>query len=135
MANTIGLFNNTISCSAMPRRRTIRHSQKRWAEAEIFLHGAAEFAVLMRDPEQRLRCWKLLGAAQYQQAKTEAAFKTWCDGAIVAGKLKRDKEHQEFLKLVREHYAQSRDEHGLRTALKRIQDALVAQSQPADAAR
>jgi tetratricopeptide (TPR) repeat protein len=67
----------------------LRYEQKRWEEAEVFLQGAGEFAFLMRDPAQRLRSWKLLGDAQYQQAKIPAALKTWSNGAIVAGKLPR----------------------------------------------
>jgi tetratricopeptide (TPR) repeat protein len=104
----------------------LRHAQRQWEEAEVFLHGAGEFALLMRDPAQRLRSWKLLGDAQYQQAKIELALKTWSNGAIVAAKLERQEEHQEFVKYLRDHFGRSRDENGLRRVLKEIQEAISA---------
>jgi tetratricopeptide (TPR) repeat protein len=104
----------------------MRYSQKRWEEAEVYLHGAGEFAFLMRDPELRLRSWKKLGEAQYQQAKIEDALKTWSNGAIVAGRLKRDEDHQDFVQRLRTHYTRQRDENVWQTALKQIQDGIAA---------
>jgi len=103
----------------------LRYGQKRWEEAEVFLHGAGEFAFLMHDPAQRLRSWNLLGDAQYQQTKTEAALKTWSNGAIVAGKLQREEDQQIFLQRLREHHSRQRDENGLRVAMKQIKDAVA----------
>jgi len=113
----------------------LRHKQKRWEEAEVFLHGAGEFAYFLHDPVQRLRCWKLVGEAQYQQAKTEAALKTWQNGAIVAGKLHMDMDHKDFVNCLRDHYERKRDENGLRTTLKQVQDGISAQDQKSGAAQ
>ena len=33
----------------------LRLSQERWPEAEVFLQGAADFALLLHDPDRRLR--------------------------------------------------------------------------------
>jgi tetratricopeptide (TPR) repeat protein len=104
----------------------LRYSQKRWEEAEVYLHGAGEFAFLMRDPELRLRSWKKLGEAQYEQAKIDDALKTWSNGAIVAGRLRRDAHQQDFVQRLQDHYARRRDENGWQTALKHIQDGIAA---------
>ncbi|HMJ66220.1 MAG TPA: hypothetical protein VK615_12820 [Candidatus Binatia bacterium] len=107
----------------------LRHGQKRWEEAEVFLHGAGEFAFLMRDPAQRLRSWKLLGDAQYQQAKIDLALKTWSNGAIVSGKLRREEDHQEFIRFLRDHFARHHDETGLRTTMNQIKESIAAGDQ------
>src|SRR5262249_41445577 len=83
----------------------LRLSQERWQEAEVFLQGAADFALLLHDPDQRLKYLKLLGEAQYRQAKTTPALKTWYAGAVVAGKLRRDEEHRAFVRQLEHHYA------------------------------
>jgi tetratricopeptide (TPR) repeat protein len=83
----------------------LRLSQGRWQEAEVFLQGAADFALFLHDPDQRLKYLKLLGESQYHQAKTIPALKTWYAGAVVAGKLGRTEEHDAFVKQLRNHYA------------------------------
>jgi hypothetical protein len=83
----------------------LRLSQERWPEAEVFLQGAADFALFLHDPDQRLKYLKLTGEAQYRQAKITPALKTWYAGAIVAGKLRRDDDYRVFVKLLESHYA------------------------------
>jgi tetratricopeptide (TPR) repeat protein len=105
---------------------TIRFEQKKWDEAEVYLNGAAEFALLLRDPGQRLRCWDTLGLAQYQQRKTEPALKTWSNGAIVAGKLKLQDQQQTFIRRLASHYEQQKDESGLRQTMNHIREKISA---------
>ena len=83
----------------------LRLSQERWQEAEVFLQGAADFAMFLHDPDQRLRHLKLVGEAQYRQAKTTPALKTWYAGAVVAGKLRKDDEYRIFVRQLQSHYA------------------------------
>jgi tetratricopeptide (TPR) repeat protein len=101
----------------------LRLSQERWHEAEVFLQGAADFAVLQRDPDQRLKHLKALGEAQYRQTKTIPALKTWYAGAVVAGKLGRDDEHKMFVSALRAHYAAVGDDKNL----ARVMDAMGQQ--------
>jgi tetratricopeptide (TPR) repeat protein len=112
---------------------TLRFEQKKWDEAEVFLSGAADFAMLLRDPDQRLRCWDTLGLAQYQQRKIDPALKTWSNGAIVAGKLKLQEQQQAFVRRLNSHYQQQKDEPGLRNALSRIREAISAHENAASA--
>jgi tetratricopeptide (TPR) repeat protein len=104
----------------------LRFEQKKWDEAEVFLSGAADFAMLQRDPNQRLHCWDSVGLAQYQQHKTEPALKTWSNGAIVAGKLKLQEHYQTFTRRLNAHYQERKDERGLREAMNRIREAISA---------
>jgi tetratricopeptide (TPR) repeat protein len=103
----------------------LRFGQHRWEEAEVYLQGAGNFAFLMHDPELRLRSWKKLGESQYRQNKIEAALNTWRNGAIVAGKLQREDDHKEFLRLMYEHYLRQRDENGFRVALAGIREKIA----------
>jgi tetratricopeptide (TPR) repeat protein len=96
----------------------LRLSQERWPEAEVFLQGAADFALLLHDPNQRLKYLKLLGEAQYRQAKTTPALKTWYAGAIVAGKLRRDDEYRGFVTQLQNHYSAA----GAPEDLERVMD-------------
>jgi tetratricopeptide (TPR) repeat protein len=98
----------------------VRHSQERWAEAEVFLKGAADFALLLRDPSQRLRSWKLLGEAQYKQDKTTEALKTWFAGAVVAGKLAMDADYDTFVQYLRNHYEQTSNQNDLARVMARV---------------
>jgi tetratricopeptide (TPR) repeat protein len=82
----------------------MRVSQRRWEEAEVFLQGATDFAYLLHDPDGRLRGLRLLGDAQYEQAKTDAALQTWFAGAVVAGKLGKDDQRADFTASLRRHY-------------------------------
>ena len=82
----------------------MRVSQRRWEEAEVFLQGATDFAYLLHDPDGRLRALKLLGEAQYEQAKTDVALRTWFAGAVVAGKLGKDDQRADFTARLRWHY-------------------------------
>lgn len=108
---------------------TLRYEEKKWDEAEVYFHGAAEFAMLQRDPQQRLHCWEMLGRAQYQQNKVEPALKTLSNGAIVAGKLKMQEPYQAFVRLISGHYQKQKDERGQREALNKIQQAIAAHEQ------
>jgi len=54
----------------------LRYEEQKWDEAEVYFNGAAEFALLQHDPQQRLHCWEMMGRAQYQQNKIEPALKT-----------------------------------------------------------
>jgi hypothetical protein len=105
------------------------YSEERWEEAEVYLQHAAGFALLLRDPGQRLRCWGMVGEAQYRQRKIDVALQTWSNGAIVAGKLNRTEDYDSFVSRVRDHYTLMRDKERLRTALQRIEDGIVASEQ------
>lgn len=104
----------------------LRLEQERWEEAEVYLQGAADFALLLRDPPQRLHFWNLLGQVQYRQSKTGPALETWFNGAVVAGKLRQEGQQRGFVEQLRKHYEQQHDEPGLREILRKIQDAIAA---------
>jgi tetratricopeptide (TPR) repeat protein len=103
----------------------LRHSQGRWEEAEVFLRGAAEFALLLRDPAQRLRCWDLLGEAQAKQGKPEAT-ETWKAGAIVARKLGDEERFGAFAQRIREHLVAQRNQGGIARLMREIESAAAA---------
>jgi len=107
---------------------SLRFEQKRWAEAEVFYQGASEFALLLHDPGQRLSCWKFLGEAQNEQSKTEAALKTWTNGAIVAGILRRDQEHNEFRERLQQHYTRAADPNGWKGVSESIENEITTRS-------
>jgi tetratricopeptide (TPR) repeat protein len=104
----------------------LRYEEQKWEEAEVYFQGAAEFALLQRDPQQRLHCWEMMGWAQYQQNKIEPALKTLSNGAIVAGKLKMQGPYEKFVHLINGHYEKQKDERGQRDAIIKIQEAIAA---------
>ncbi|MEM6485181.1 MAG: hypothetical protein AAF662_09375 [Pseudomonadota bacterium] len=82
----------------------MHHAEEEWEEAEVFLHGAAEFALVMRDATKRLRMWELLGEAQLGQDKHEDAASTWYSAAVVAGRLEKQSDYDMFLERLRDLY-------------------------------
>lgn len=105
----------------------LRHSQQRWAEAEVFLQGAADFALLMRDPDQRLRCWAQLAECQLMQRKTQEAIETWTNGAVVAHKLAKEPQYSDFLRSIRAHFTRTGDAGGFDRTVKRIAELIAAE--------
>ncbi|MDH5376820.1 MAG: tetratricopeptide repeat protein [Gammaproteobacteria bacterium] len=75
----------------------LRYTQERWDEAEPFFLGAADFAMLLRDAGQRLRCWDYAALAQLQQDKIKDAIETWSNAAIVSAKLENKEDYDKYL--------------------------------------